>query len=89
MTKPDWSKYRHWIQAARVAQLAMDGYKQALSPPHLSTDGDALFCLSVGKARADVEALGRAAAALVAQAIVRAVRAATAAAGLPAARDLD
>ncbi|HUM17229.1 MAG TPA: P1 family peptidase [Candidatus Nitrosotalea sp.] len=77
------------IQAARVAQLAMDGYKQALSPPHLSTDGDALFCLSVGKARADVEALGRAAAALVAQAIVRAVRAATAAAGLPAARDLD
>jgi L-aminopeptidase/D-esterase-like protein len=35
-----------------------------------------------------VETLGRALADLVARAIVRAVRAATAAAGLPAARDL-
>jgi len=77
------------IQAARVAHLAMNGFVQALSPPHLNTDGDTLFCLSVGKARADVEALGRAAADLVARAIVRGVRAATAAAGLPAARDLE
>jgi L-aminopeptidase/D-esterase-like protein len=76
-------------QAARVARLAMDGYRQALSPPHLDTDGDALFCLSVGTGRADVEALGRLAAALVARAIVRGVRAATAAAGVPAARDLE
>ncbi len=74
--------------AARVAGLAMDGYTRALSPPHLSTDGDALFCLSVGTARADVDAIGRDAANLVARAIARAVRAATAAGGLPAARDL-
>jgi L-aminopeptidase/D-esterase-like protein len=76
-------------QAARLAQLAMDGYRQALSPPHLDTDGDALFALSVGTARADVDALGRAAADLVARAIVRAVRTATATGGLPAARDLE
>jgi len=75
--------------AARVARLAMDGFTRALSPPHLTTDGDTLFCLSVGTARADVEALGREAADLVARAIARAVRAATAAGGLPAARDLD
>ena len=75
--------------AARVARLAMDGFARALSPPHLATDGDALFCLSVGTARADVDALGRAAADLVARAIARAVRAATAAGGLPAARDLE
>ncbi len=76
-------------QAARVAGLAMEGFAHALSPPHLNTDGDTLFCLSVGTARADVDALGRAAADLVARAIVRAVRAATRAAGLPAARDLE
>jgi len=76
-------------QAARVARLAMDGFSLALSPPHLNTDGDTLFCLSVGTGRADVDALGRAAAGLVARAIVRGVRAATAAAGLPAARDLE
>jgi L-aminopeptidase/D-esterase-like protein len=43
----------------------------------------------VGSARADVDAVGGAAAGLVARAIVRGVRAATAAAGLPAARDLQ
>ena len=75
--------------AARLARLAMDGFTRALSPPHLTTDGDALFCLSVGTARADVDALGQEAADLVAHAIARAVRAAAAAGGLPAARDLD
>jgi L-aminopeptidase/D-esterase-like protein len=74
--------------AARVARLAMEGFTRALSPPHLATDGDTLFCLSVGRARGPVEALGRALADLVARAIVRGVRAATAVAGLPAARDL-
>ena len=75
--------------AARLARLAMDGFTRALSPPHLNTDGDTLFCLSVGTARADVDALGRDAADLVARAIARAVRAATAAGGLPASRDLQ
>jgi len=77
------------VAASRVARLAMDGCTRALSPPHLNTDGDTLFCLSVGTARADVDALGREAADLVAHAIARAVRAATASGGLPAARDLD
>ena len=76
------------VEAGRVARLAMEGFTHALSPPHLATDGDTLFCLSVGDASAPVETLGRALADLVARAIVRGVRAATAAAGLPAARDL-
>jgi L-aminopeptidase/D-esterase-like protein len=66
----------------------MDGYDLALSPPHLATDGDTLFALSVGEAAADPDALGRRAAHLVAEAIVRAVRAARSLPGLPAARDL-
>jgi len=75
--------------AARLARLAMDGFTRALSPPHLNSDGDTLFCLSVGSEQADVDALGRDAADLVARAIARAVRAATASGGLPAARDLE
>jgi L-aminopeptidase/D-esterase-like protein len=75
-------------QAAHLARLAMDGFARALSPPHLATDGDTLFCLSVGREPARVEVLGPALADLVARAIVRAVRAATGVAGLPAARDL-
>ncbi len=75
-------------EARRVARMATAGFARALSPPHLDTDGDALFCLSVGEARADLEAVGQAAAEVVAQAIVRAVRAARSLPGLPAARDL-
>ncbi|HZP35547.1 MAG TPA: P1 family peptidase [Methylomirabilota bacterium] len=75
-------------QAAHLARLAMEGFKRALSPPHLATDGDTLFCLSVGSEPARVEVLGPALADLVARAIVRGVRAATGVAGLPAARDL-
>ena len=75
-------------QAAHLARLAMDGFARALSPPHLTTDGDTLFCLSVGREPARVEVLGPALADLVARAIVRGVRAATGAAGLPAAGDL-
>ncbi len=74
--------------AARIAELAMDGLARALSPPHLDTDGDTLFCLSMGAARADLATLGRAAAGVVAQAIVNGVRSATSLPGLPAARDL-
>jgi L-aminopeptidase/D-esterase-like protein len=76
------------VEAARVARLATLGYARTLSPPHLPTDGDALFCLSVGEVPADPSAVGLAAADAVARAIVRAVRAATSLPGLPAARDL-
>jgi L-aminopeptidase/D-esterase-like protein len=72
----------------RVAQLAMLGFARALSPPHLASDGDALFCLSVGTATADAAAVGLAAADAVASAIARAVRAARGLPGLPAAAEL-
>jgi L-aminopeptidase/D-esterase-like protein len=76
-------------EAAWVAALAMDGYALALSPPHLATDGDTLFCLPVGERDADPAAVGKTAAQAVARAIVRGVRAAASLPGLPAARDLD
>ena len=79
-------------EARRVAALAHLGLARALSPPHLSVDGDALFCLATGSlARTDappVDALGLGAAECVAEAIVRAIRTATGLSGLPAWRDL-
>jgi L-aminopeptidase/D-esterase-like protein len=79
-------------EARRLAALAHLGLGAALSPPHLSVDGDALFCLATGSvARAETppaDALGLVAADCVAEAIVRAIRAATGLGGLPAWRDL-
>jgi L-aminopeptidase/D-esterase-like protein len=75
-------------EAATLAALAMAGFEQALSPPHTAFDGDTLFALSVGDDRADLTRLGIVAADVVAEAIVRAARAATSLPGLPAARDL-
>jgi L-aminopeptidase/D-esterase-like protein len=76
------------VAAGRLASLAMLGFARALSPPHTAWDGDTLFALSVGDRPADLTALGLLAADVVAQAIVRGVRAATSLPGLPAARDL-
>jgi L-aminopeptidase/D-esterase-like protein len=76
-------------EASRVAALAMGGYARALSPPHLTTDGDTLFCLSIGDRAADPLDVGPLGARAVAQAILRGVRAATGLPGLPAARDLS
>ena len=79
-------------EARRVAALGQLGLAAALSPPHLSVDGDALFCLATGSlARAEappVDALGLAAGDCVAEAIVRAIRTATTLGGLPAWGDL-
>ena len=75
-------------EATKVAQLGMLGLARALSPPHTAVDGDVLFCLSVGEVQAEMTALGLAAADAVAQAIVRAIKAADSLPGLPAWRDL-
>ena len=78
------------LQATRIAQRAHDGYGRAIYPAHLSLDGDAIFAMATGtwKSPADVDQIGTLAGDLVAEAIVRAVRAATSIAGYPAARDL-
>jgi L-aminopeptidase/D-esterase-like protein len=75
-------------EAARLARLGLEGFERALSPPNLPTDGDALFCLSIGDIRAELEALGDAAAEAVATAITRAVLYATPLPGLPTAGDI-
>jgi len=77
-------------QASKVAQMAHDGLARAIVPVHTPVDGDTLFALATGARNqpADVLTIGALAADAVAEAVVRAVRAATGIPGFPAARDL-
>ncbi|MEO7143254.1 MAG: P1 family peptidase [Bryobacteraceae bacterium] len=71
------------VQATKLAQLANIGMTRSISPVHTMVDGDLVIALSLGAARADVTALGVAAAEAVSDAIVRAVRLAPTLGGLP------
>ncbi len=77
-------------QATRVAQMAQDGLARTISPAHTPWDGDTIFSLATGglAAEADPLVVGALAAEAVAEAILRAVRAAEGLEGLPSAADL-
>jgi len=70
-------------QANRMATLAHDGLARAVRPAHTLYDGDTIFALSAGEKAGDMTRIGHAAAEVTAQAIVRAVRTAATAYGLP------
>jgi L-aminopeptidase/D-esterase-like protein len=63
-------------EANKVAQMAHDGVARVVRPAHTMFDGDTLFTLATGKKRADVNLIGAYGAEVMAEAIVRAVRAA-------------
>jgi L-aminopeptidase/D-esterase-like protein len=70
-------------QATKVAQMAQDGIAQTIRPAHTMLDGDVIFTLSIGTKKADISTVGAFAAQVLAQAIIRAVKTAKAAGGLP------
>ncbi len=70
-------------QATKVAQMAQDGIARTIRPAHTMLDGDVIFALSTGTKKADVSIIGAFAAEVMAQAILRAVKMAKAAGGLP------
>ena len=67
----------------KVAQMAHDGLARTIRPAHTLFDGDTSFSLATGDKQADVNIVGAFAAEVFAQAVVRAVRAAKNAGGLP------
>ena len=78
-------------QLTKLAMMANCGASRAIRPYHTTGDGDQLFAVSAGRLqRSDLPltVLGSLAADLVAEAIVRGVRAATGVEGWPAVRDL-
>lgn len=76
----------------RLAMLGHDGLAMAIRPAHTQFDGDTLFALSLPGSNdrpvADVVALGEAAAAVVAEAVLSAVLRATPLQGIPSASAL-
>ena len=77
-------------QATKVAQMAQDGLARAIYPAHTPGDGDTVFSLATGSfaGEASVSRIGALGADVMAEAILRAVRAATSLPGIPAARDM-
>jgi L-aminopeptidase/D-esterase-like protein len=77
-------------QAAKIAQMAHDGLARAINPIHTASDGDTIFAVATGKSSRppNVTLLGALAAEAMAQAVVRAVRAAKGIPGLPAAMEM-
>jgi L-aminopeptidase/D-esterase-like protein len=71
------------VEATKVAQLAGLGMARTIYPVNTMFDGDIAFALSTGDRPADVNAIGVAGAEAIAQAIVRAVRAAKTLGGVP------
>ncbi len=70
-------------QATKVAQMAQDGIARTVRPAHTMFDGDVIFALSTGTKKADVSSIGAFAAEVMAEAIVRGVKMAAPAGGLP------
>lgn len=77
-------------EATKVAQMAQDGLARAIVPAHTPGDGDTVFSLATGTLETgfSVAQVGALAAEVMADAIVRAVRAARGLPSLPAVRDL-
>jgi L-aminopeptidase/D-esterase-like protein len=73
-------------EANKVAQMAHDGLARVIRPAHTMLDGDTIFALATGDKALDVNVVGAYAAEVVAQAILRGVRAAEAIHGWPSVR---
>ena len=61
-------------QAQKIASMAHDGYARTMRPAHTMLDGDTIFTLSVGSAKADMNVVGLLAARVMEQAVVAAVK---------------
>jgi L-aminopeptidase/D-esterase-like protein len=76
-------------QCGKVAQMAHDGLARTINPVHTMSDGDTLFALATGKSNrtGHVTLIGALAAEALAQAVVRAIRAAKGIVGWPSAAE--
>jgi L-aminopeptidase/D-esterase-like protein len=75
------------VGATKLAQFAQQGLVRAIAPVNMMMDGDLVVALSTGEEQADVNALGVAAAEVVAESILRAVKLAPSLGGLPGLKD--
>ena len=70
-------------QLTKVAGMTHNGFARAIRPVHTNADGDSIYALSVGTIPGDVNVVGAMAAMAMEEAILRAVKSAESAYGLP------
>ncbi|MDR1193537.1 MAG: P1 family peptidase [Peptococcaceae bacterium] len=75
-------------QCGKIAAMGHNGMARAIRPVHTTADGDMLFALATGAMPASVDAAGEMAAITVERAIIKAIKAAAPAGGLPAWQNL-
>lgn len=77
-------------ECQKIAQMAHDGFARTINPAHTMFDGDTIFALATGQSSkpANVTLLGALAAEAMAQAVVRAVKAAQSIPNWPSASEL-
>jgi L-aminopeptidase/D-esterase-like protein len=71
------------VQCNKIAALGHNGMARAIRPVHTTMDGDMLFALATGPMAVPLDVAGEMAAIAVERAIVKAVKAAAPAGGLP------
>jgi L-aminopeptidase/D-esterase-like protein len=80
-------------QAQKVAQMAHDGLARTINPAHTMFDGDTIFAVATGKSSstkpANITLVGALAAEAMAQAVIRAIKAAHGIPNLPGAAELE
>jgi len=76
-------------QCCRIAAMGHNGMARAVRPLHTTMDGDILFALATGELAASLDVAGEMAAMAVERAIVKAVKAAAPAGGLPSWQSLN
>lgn len=73
-------------EANKVAQMVHDGLARTIYPIHTMHDGDTLFAIGTGEVQASVDLIGALAAEGLAEAVVRAIKAAEPAGTIPSYR---
>lgn len=75
-------------QCAKVAAMSHNGYARTIHPVHTTADGDTAFVMACGEVECHLDVVGTLSAAVMAQAVNRAVTQSNSAYGFLAARDL-
>ena len=75
-------------QVNKVAQMSHNGLARTIYPVHTMNDGDTIFSLATGKVKVPVDVVGTLSADVLAEAVVRAIKAAKGAGELPAYCDI-
>ncbi len=76
-------------QLCKIAAVAQDGIARSIRPVHTSMDGDSVYAVSLGDVPVEMDVVSTLAVRVMSEAILRAVRSAHTAYGIPGAADAE